>query len=214
MIEYKEHLDRYQDYWLSSLSNYIADEEWGDRTLAESYLQKYWLPKAEYDKTWRSIQEKVFLSGVLYPDMVFRPGFHLMPQNGGSLYSRESFEQQRCALARMNEQCFVVVQVRVGFEIDDPPFRMKYPASLTWEEMMSGNYISSVIAEREFDDYYVFGERGDWGMLVNGGPYDFANILAFRSEHSRTFVDCFPREDDLPPEQLSELPQAYQLLRS
>lgn len=214
MNEYDEHLTRYEKYWMSGGSNYVSHEQWGDRALAESYLQKYWLPKAEYDKTWRSIQEKVFLPDVLYPEMVFRSGFHLMPVLGGCLYSRESFEHQRCALDRMNEQCFIVVQVGQGYDIDDPFFRMKYPSSLTWEEMMSGNYISSVIAEREFDDYYVFGERGDWGMFVNGGPYDTANILAFSSELTGIFMDCYPHGDILPVEQLRELPQAYQLLRS
>lgn len=214
MNEYKEHLDRYKNYWLSSRSVYITEEEWGDRELAESYLQKYWLPIAEYESSWRRIQEQVFLPDVLYPEMVFRSDFQMLPIIGGCLYSRELFEQQRSALDLMNEHWFVIVQVGFGCDLGDPLFRMKYPSSTAWEEMMSGNYISSVIAEREFDQYFVFGSRGDWGMLVNGGINDPANILVFRPELSGIFRGCYPNEDDLPLEYVNELPSCYRSLRS
>lgn len=214
MNEYDEHLTRYEKYWMSGGSDYVSHEQWGDRALAESYLQKYWLPKAEYDKTWRSIQEKVFLQGVLYPEMVFRPGYEWLPLLGGCLYVQSDFEKQRKVMKELNEQYFVIVQVDSGTEADDPLFRMKYPATTTWDEMSSGNYISSVLLEREWDMYFVFGARGDWGMLVNGGYRDPAAFMVFRPELSDIFRRCFPAAERMPQEYVNKLPPCYQTLRS
>lgn len=49
------------------------------------------------------------------------------------------------------------------FTDGEPMFRMKFPVNITWEELTSGNYISAVLLEMSYNEYFVFGNSGSYG---------------------------------------------------
>ena len=79
MKEYAGILDEYSADGYHMYSNTIASAEWGNKESAESYLSKYWLPSAQYERKWRPLQDRIFInqdSGL--PKQMFAPAFELL----------------------------------------------------------------------------------------------------------------------------------------
>lgn len=201
MKEYIRHIEAYLNYWHSSFSKLVPAEKWGDRKLAEEYLQKYWLSNEEYTLFWEPILNEVFIPSKRLPDLVFQPKFEFMVLTGGCLFQEEDFYQLQRAMHNNGEDYFVVIQHSQEFTKGEPMFRMKFPATITWGDMTSGNYISSVLLEMNYNNYFVFGEKGNWGKYTANDQYSL-DILGFESELSSTFSELFTQSGGEPIERL------------
>ncbi len=202
MIEYNNHIDVFSSegsWWFSKLTN---ESDWGDISLAESYLKKYWLSEDEYDAKWKPIQEKVFTSSETSPpDLVFKEGYEMVALRGGCLFLREDFEQLRECLLKTGETHLVIVENSFGGILEDPSFRMKYPAEISWEEITNGNFISSTIIEHPHKEYFVFGESGNWGKY-SANDYTWPlDIIGFKPDYESVFRKSFEQ----PPEEWEEI---------
>src|SRR5437868_4174663 len=96
MKEYSPILDVYSLEGYSMYSTFIPASEWGNRQLAESYLGRYWLSWAEYDRICKQLQDQIFSHpGVGPPEMVFNPGYEVQVARGGCLFVQEEFMRLR-----------------------------------------------------------------------------------------------------------------------
>ena len=80
---------------------------------------------------------------------------------GGNLFVEEDFLQLQKAMQEVGEEYFVIIQHSQEFTDGEPMFRMKFPVNITWEELTSGNYISAVLLEMSYNEYFVFGKSGN-----------------------------------------------------
>lgn len=197
----------------------------------ESYFKKYWLDGAEYLENWLPIQESIFDSQAKHlPDLMFKPNFELLPLAGINIFtSEEDFGLLQSCMKQTGDNYFVIVQnEKVIIEFYDPengygvhPFlRFKYPVDISWDEMMSGGYISIELLQGAAKDYFVFGDGGTWGRYV-ANSYEnpsaipeFStplNIMGFKKEYSEIFRTNF--EHLIEPEIISRwLPDSYKQL--
>jgi len=171
VAEYKKHLDFYQNSWFADFSRYVPNNQWGNRSLAEIFMQKYWLPKDEYDSMWKPIQNRIFSETACFEgDVVFKsPLFFTITFGGGCLFDEKDLYKMQEIFFYIGEQQFVVIMDSQDDSInknEEPSFRFKFPANITWEELMSGNYISAVLVEMQFNNYFVFGQNDKWGKYV------------------------------------------------
>jgi len=186
MIEYIRHIEEYSNYWHSSFSNLVSANEWGNKKIATEYLQKYWLPEEEYQQIWKPIQDKIFTQGSL-PNLVFTPEFEMIALRGGCLFVEEDFKQLQKAMQENGEEHFVIIQHSQDFTEGEPMFRMKFPVNITWEELTGGNYISAVLFEMSYNEYFVFGASGKWGKY-SANDYDHPlDIIGFKPELASIF---------------------------
>ena len=188
MREYYPHLKHYADYWWSLFSSIIPESEWGNEELARSYLEKYWLSQAEYEKKWQPIQDQIFINQEKgLPAQIFSEFYKLMALRGGVVLVESSFKElQKCMLSLGNEY-FVIIENTYGGKLDEPPFRMKYPVNISWRELMSGNFISAIIFEMYYHDYFIFSNSGVWGMYAANEYERPLKIIGFKPEHSYIF---------------------------
>jgi hypothetical protein len=220
MKEYGRHVEHYRWEGFSTFSR-IPREEWGDAKQAEIYLGRYWLDSDEFNKIWRPVMDKVFASEAEeLPDMMFSAGFEVIPQVGGALFTEDQFESLQTCMKAVNDRHLVIIENarHVTWPPEDPPFRMKYPAHITWTELMSGNYISAMIFEATMKSFFVFGDTGLWGKY---GATDYhlpLDLVGFRPDYTQVFTENFkfPEGDDeqnirewLPPEYGLRLPPKY-----
>lgn len=201
MIEYTEHLEAYLTHSHSSFTNLILEETWGNKDLAEKYLQKYWLEEQEYQKVWKPIQNTIFNQGKSLPDLIYRPEFELIALRGGCLFTQEDFEQLQKAMQEVGDDHFVVIQNSQEFTEGEPMFRMKFPVNTTWDELASGNYISAVLLEMSYNEYYVFSESGKWGKYSANDYEQPLDIIGFKPEYEPVFRKGFEQ----PPEEWEEI---------
>lgn len=214
MTEYNRHLEEYANYWQADFSKLVPSEQWGNKKTAEEYMQKYWLPEEEYVRVWRPIQNDIFVQGKRLPNLIYNSQFEMIVLKGGCLFVQEDFIQLQKAMQKVGEQYFVVVQHSQEFTEDEPMFRMKFPVNITWEELISGNYISAVLLEMSYNNYYVFGQNGKWGKYAATDNKFPLNFIGFRSELNHLFNDCIKQSEKEQEEIRGWLPLEYRALIS
>ena len=188
MIEYEHHIEKYSLLGYHMYSHVVPESEWGDKKLAKRYLEKYWLSQAEYEKKWLPIQDQIFINQEKgLPAQVFSESYELMALRGGTLLEEIDLEElQKCMLS-LGDEYFVIIENTYGGKLDEPPFCMKYPVNISWRELMSGNFISSILFEMFHKEYFIFSVSGVWGMYAANEYKRPLNIIGFKPEHSYIF---------------------------
>lgn len=209
MIEYIRHIEEYSIYEHSSFSNLVLSENWGNKELAEKYLQNYWLTEQEYLRTWKPIQNNIFIEGKSLPDIIYQSEFEIIALRGGCLFLEEDFLQLQKVMQKIGEEYFVIIQHSQDFTEGEPMFRMKFPVNITWEELTSGNYISAVLLEMSYNEYFVFGSKGNWGKYSANDYENPLDIIGFKPELTHIFQEHFKQAKEEQEEIRELLPQEY-----
>ncbi len=64
---------------------------------------------------------------------------------------------------------------------------MIYSAKITWQEIISGNFISTVLFNFPEKEYFVFGDSGFWGKY-SANEYRYPlEIIGFKREYQSLF---------------------------
>jgi hypothetical protein len=177
-------------------STMLAARDWGDQVAASKYLEKYWLPETEYEKIWKPIQDQIFVRGKRLPDLVFSNSYELLAFRGGCLFVEEDFTKLQECFIKLGNSHFAIVENPFLAEADEPLFRMKYPASISWNELISGNYISAIILESDIKEFYVFGETSAWGKYSASSYKHPVDIVGFLPNHASFFRETLKVEED------------------
>ena len=180
MTEYSEHIAFYQNYKHTSYSALVPSDQWGDRQKAKAFLQKYWLTAHEYSTVWKPIQDRIFVSQENDTNSYFQPEFTLIKLVGGCLFLEADFKQLQKAMLAVGETHFVVIQTSQNFTQGEPMFRMKFPVEISWGELMSGNYISAVLFEMNYNEYIVFGNSGKIGKYAASDQLPAQDIIGYK----------------------------------
>lgn len=190
--EYEHHIKVYSDYWFSSFSKILNQGAWGDQEAARCFLEKYWLSKNEYFDFWKKKQNNIFCTENKFSqNSVFLEGYCVIKEIGGCLFTEKSFEQLMAVLKDLGNANFVIVQNKQDYTYGEPMFRMKFPTNITWKEIISGNYISAVLLEMHYNEYFVFGDSCDWGKYA-GNEFELPlDIIGFKPELADIFLKYF-----------------------
>jgi len=204
------------------------------RSQAELYFSKYWLNKNELFERWLPIQNSIFDSRAEHlPDMMFKSNFELFPLVGGNVFLGEKdFTLLQDCMRETGDSHFVIIQnenvIIKFYEPEDdwivhPPLRFKYPVNTSWDELMSGGYISIELFQGACKDFFIFGDSSNWGRYAANDYVQPSNLLSsnpliimgFKNEYSEVFKKNFEQirllEPEITPEILfSEwLPDSY-----
>jgi len=178
--------------------------------IAENYLSKYWLSKSEYETEVKEIQAKIFNSQVRkFQDFVFLKSFETVALRGGILFEEEDFNILKECFRETGDKYIYIIENDFGLPPETPPFRMKYSSNINWKELVSGNFISTVLFNWPSKEYYVFGDTGLWGKYSANEYKNPLDIIGFDKSYSGLFKGKFEQ----PPEEKEEisewLPPAY-----
>lgn len=209
MKEYQSLLDKYSFEGYSLYSTYIPRSEWGKKEIAQKYLEKYWLSQKEYENKWKPIQDKIFINqdkGL--PELVFASEYEILALQGGVLFEESDFKQLQKCFKTIGDKFFVIIENTFGNTIE-PAFRMKYPADISWKELMSGNFISSVMCEMFHNEYFVFGESTEWGKYSANDYINALDLLGFTKKYRSLFKSNFEISQEEAHTIKQLLPEAY-----
>lgn len=191
MKEFIKHLDYYQNYKHSSFSALVPSDQWGDKVKAKAYLERYWLTAYEYSTVWKPIQDCIFVAEEQTSKCYFQQGFDMIKLEGGCLFLEEDFKQLKQAMLAIGETHFVVIQASQCYTEGEPMFRMKFPVSISWGELMSGNYISAVLFEMNCNEYFVFGNSGKFGKYAASDQDHPKDIIGFKTNIKSVLIKYF-----------------------
>jgi hypothetical protein len=212
MKEYSSILTEYAKEGYSMYSRTIPGSYWGNKALAESYLDKYWLSRAEYEEKWKIVQSRIFESAATgLSEMVFLPEFEIFVAKGGCLFVEEEFLRlQSCALS-LGDKFIVIIENSFGGKLLEPTFRMKYPANITWQEITSGNFVSAIMLEMPHKDYFVFGESAMWGKYAANDHEIPLDLFGFKAAAEDVFKNFLASLEEVVVGS-PKLPEAYKTL--
>jgi hypothetical protein len=210
MKEYSAILDVFALEGYEMYSSIVPASQWGNREVAEKYLERYWLSSAEYQRTWKQVQDRVFTNQEAgLPEMVFCPGYELWASRGGCLFIQEEFVKLQECMQAIAEKFFFVIENTFGGRVKEPIFRMKFPTSISWDDLAGGNFASSILLEMPHKEYCVFGESGAWGKYTsNDHPFPL-DILGFTRDVAAIFGKQFELSEAEKREMAQVLPAAY-----
>lgn len=189
------------------------------RKKAERYLESYWLNRDEYLSFWKPIEARIFRpEAKLFPDLMFREKFQLIPLEGGVLFTEEEFGLLQKCMLEIGDKNFVVVEnpeaeqrrysIDEGIFIAEPLLRCKYPVDISWEVLMSGEDISYELFDFPAREYFVYGDTGYWGKYAANDEDYPVEIIGFEEQYSEPFKKHFEYLVELEVV-LSGLPVAY-----
>ena len=210
MIEYEHHIEKYSLLGYHMYSHTIPELEWGNKKLATKYLEKYWLPTSKYETDWKPIQDQIFTNqDIGLPKQVFSNEYQLTVLRGGLLFEKTDYEQLQECMLKVGDKNFVIIENTFGGKIDEPPFRLKYPTNTTWEDLTSGNFISSILFEMFHKEYFVYSESGVWGKYAASDYENPLDIIGFKPEYEAIFKKNFEQSSEEWKEIKEWLPPKY-----
>lgn len=179
-----------------------------NREQVRAYFEKYWLSSEAYEQTWKPIKDSIFIETELFfPDIGFQPEFELMALSISTTFKEEDFKKLRSIMKLTGDRYFVIIQdhkeknprVTMGPNntwVPHPPLRFIYPATITWDELMSGGEeyenISHELFREPYKEYFIFGDSGVWGKYAANDPMPAVHIFGFKKEYSKIFRQHFP----------------------
>jgi hypothetical protein len=108
-----------------------------------------------------------------------------------------------------NDNYIFIVENHFGHTLDFPPIRLKFPATITWAELSSGNTISNLLLNGPIKEYFVFGDSGLWGKYVANDYGSAVDIIGYKKELAKHFIKHFKLNPEKQFRINNELPDAY-----
>jgi len=197
MKEYKSLITEYSSDKYLIYTKVISEENWGDQEVAEKFLEKYWLPEKEYIENWKSLQDQIFINqnnGL--PDSIFAKPYKILALRGGCLFVEDDFKYLQKCLLEIGDKYFVIIQNTFGKKLINPTaFRMKFPSNITWDELMSGNFISTALFEMFHNEFFVFGESDMWGKYAANEYIRPLDIIGVKPIYFEIFKNHFKQSE-------------------
>lgn len=209
-MEFISLIEKYADPSYSSHSRSVSESEWGDLDKARRYCDRYWLNDDEYQQYWRPYHKAIFTQESVYPPaMVFTPPYRLILHLGGCLFDRVEFEKLSECMKRTSTRQFAIVENPVTAEEGFSPIRLRFPADISWDTLMSGQFFSALVIEMLYKEYFVFPDSDAWGKYAATEYSRPVDILGVRQEYANVFCRVMPPIPDIEREMLAHLPEEY-----
>ena len=203
-------------------TRYGSSTDWGDKRIVKRYMKKYWLTDSSYKNNWQALHQSIFSLSKQLPDMIFKKDYEFISLCGGGTFIKKDFYQLMSCLKKLGENSFLVVQDKSWmpcyYEDYDTwswskipvkyALKMKYLVNISWDDLMSGNFISVILFEFFPAHYYVFGDSGQWGMYAAHEYLDTPlRIIGFNPKYRKMFRESFGIPDGNYCETLDWIPK-------
>lgn len=209
MKEYQKQLDIFSIEETKDLAFAYFDKYW----MRESVYLEEWLPLQ--NSIYKSITIKPGAENNTRPycsvsdlyDVKFKEGFYYMDYADGLCFTKTSLTFLQKIMKEIGDTHFAIIQdmnflpyvlvdehykvllEHQSKEIDHPKLQFVYPIDTTWEELMSGGGISRELFETAYKNFFVFGNRGQWGRYVVGD--EMSTILGYHPAFEKQFKDTY-----------------------
>jgi hypothetical protein len=165
------------------------------------YLAKYWLHKSEFEKNWLPIKNSIFKGDFKSFPHVFKDEFETIFEIGGSVINTpDYYNRMQVCMNASGDQHFVFVQdlekpvdLPPGtYTIDWPRASFKYPVKISYEKILSGEFLTDERMQMGDINYFVYGDSGNWGIYAGDDLFFPLHIIGFKKEFSELFRSQFP----------------------
>lgn len=193
-------------YPMFSFSNNVEDETKSEKK-ALKYLQKYYISNALLLNHCKMLQKVIFrLPSLGLPDSVFNNRFELKCILGGCLFNEEEYNLFIKILRTLGEKRFYVLQNDYGGKLECP-LCLQFDIGTTWDDMNSGGMLSDYLLRMPYEQYFFFGDKGNWGRFTDNEFDCPVDVYGFTENAEDSISHFFQKEDIRENELYHYLPE-------
>lgn len=171
-MDIKKCLDKYSDDFFSSMygMHKIANPN-TSMEQAKAFLHQYAMSDSEYNNICIPAMRKIFVSKPeTYFDIrnmgvgeLFGVESDYFTYLSSPLFWKETYELIQAVCKDYGDQYIFIVEEERCEECPEAAFKLKIPISNSWEVVSEGGFIADVLFNMFNNNYYVFGDSGNWG---------------------------------------------------
>ena len=199
-------LEKYSDEFYSlmyGINDSMSQEE--SMKKARAFLHQYAMSDSEYNNICIPAMRKIFVSKPeTYFDIrnmgvgeLFGVESDYFTYLSSPLFWKETYELIQAVCKDYGDQYIFIVEEERCEECPEAAFKLKIPISNSWEVVSEGGFIADVLFNMFNNNYYVFGDSGNWGKWcdydndyldyeVFGYKYVMASVLSYKDFFSIT----------------------------
>lgn len=165
-------LEKYSDEFYSlmyGVNDSMSQEE--SMKKARAFLHQYAMSDQEYREICLPTMQKIFGCS---PDKcfnvqataiseVFNNGFVYFSYQSSPLFWKESYELVLSICKNCGDHTIFIVEEKRCEECPTSAFQIRIPVGIPWNDISDGGFITDVLFNMFRNNYYVFGDSGNWG---------------------------------------------------
>lgn len=183
-------INEYSNEYYLLYSSYFSEKEWGNKEIALNYLKKYYICNDDCILECNHIKSKIFNNHYeKNPKLIFKKDYTLISSLGGVLFEKNDFEVIQSISKQIGDKYLFIIQNDFNKSLKKPVLRMKYPVDITWQEIMSGNFISTVLFEMFANEYFVFSDSAIWGKYSANDCVNPIDIIGVKSNYKKIIFE-------------------------
>ena len=212
----KKYSDDYYTQMFVSHTQMRFEESYNN---AYAFLRNFSIEENDFERNCLPIMQQIFLLSLndafdIYSmDLcqVFQHNYNLKVHILSPILTSETFPMIQRICKAYREKYFYVVEKEYPDENNDTAFKLRFPTNISWMELINGGFISDILFNMPYNQYYVFGESSNWGIWcdfenpwtdyqVFGSKYDIAEVKKYNEYMSLT------KEEYADLERCTEMP--------
>ena len=165
-------LEKYSDEFYSEMYGMHPNR---DKTTslkeAKEFLARFAMDSLEYERKCVPVMRKIFLSTAeSYFDIrkksmteLLREEYDFFSYQSSPLFWKESYMLIQAICKDFGDKYLYIVEEERCEECADAAFKIKLPINASWDTISRGGCITDVLFNMFRNNYYVFGDSGNWG---------------------------------------------------
>lgn len=165
-------LSKYSDEYYGNMFG-IYPEMDGEESArkAKTFLDKYAMNDDSYHSLCIPAQQRIFRHpapkgfNILEQEVyeIFHDGVKFFSYVSTPLFWKENFELFQAIGRAFGERNLFIIEDEECEEDPQQTFKLQIPIETTWSELSDGGFISDVVLNMHHNNYFVFGDSGNWG---------------------------------------------------
>lgn len=165
-------MEKYSDEYYKEMFGVRQEMDAEESTnKAKVFLQKFAMDDELYQRLCVPVQQKIFKFpaptdyNVLSQEVsdLFNSEATIFSYNSSPLFWKENFSLVKDIGKAFGEQFIFIIEDEGCEEDPQQAFKLRIPIETDWEELSDGGFISDVVLNMFHNNYYVFGDSGNWG---------------------------------------------------
>ena len=172
-------LDKYSDEYYRMMFALPTDKDDSVSYLkAKDFLERYALNNimeteeclAKMCSVFKVVDYQWFDIEKMSLDELFKDEFHVFISLSSPLFQEENFLMIQNIEIKHGGNYLYVIEEETCEEDKDVAIKLRIPIDISWQEMKNGGFISDILLNMPHNNYFVFGDSGNWGRW-----YDYEN---------------------------------------
>ena len=160
------------DYYIQMFGSHTQMRFEESYNNAHAFLRHFAIEENDFKRNCLPILQQIFLLplneafDIYSMDLcqVFQHNYNMKVHILSPIFTSETYPMIQGISKAYGEKYFYVIEKEYPDEDTDTAFKLRFPTDISWRELLNGGFISEILFNMPYNQYYVFGESCNWGI--------------------------------------------------